>query len=304
MLVFSHSSSENSIPRSNSYCKRKRSAGVSKELKVDCVSVYLETYLNDFLVSANRYFMPNLSCVFYILTDRPDQVLDIEFRPGVSKVILQIPMRSRWQDISMLRMKDFLDFVLPRATEQVDYLFCMDVDQIFTSNYGPEVLGKLVAQLHSGFYQSKRKHFTYEDDPRSAAYIPPGEGDFYYHAAVFGGTPSNLISLTSSCLKGILKDKKQNVEAVWHDESHLNRYFALEMRPVKILSPEYCWDNRLRWWATQTIFPSASRSLSEDRWNFRSHSTTNQTPMMGFATPQLQHCIPIWHNNQSNFAFR
>ncbi|XP_072286244.1 N-acetyllactosaminide alpha-1,3-galactosyltransferase-like [Pyxicephalus adspersus] len=215
-------------------------------LSVFAVNLYLETYLNDFLVSANRYFMPNLSCVFYILTDRPDQVLDIEFRPGVSKVILQIPMRSRWQDISMLRMKDFLDFVLPRATEQVDYLFCMDVDQIFTSNYGPEVLGKLVAQLHSGFYQSKRKHFTYEDDPRSAAYIPPGEGDFYYHAAVFGGTPSNLISLTSSCLKGILKDKKQNVEAVWHDESHLNRYFALEMRPVKILSPEYCWDNRLR----------------------------------------------------------
>ncbi|XP_040179017.1 N-acetyllactosaminide alpha-1,3-galactosyltransferase-like isoform X2 [Rana temporaria] len=214
-------------------------------LSVFAVNQYLESYLADFLVSANIYFMPNLSCVFYILTDRPDDVPDIKLRPGVSKVILQISKRSRWQDISMLRMQDLLDLVLPRAVEQVDYLFCMDVDQIFTSIYGPEVLGDLVAQLHSGFYLANKEDFTYERDPRSAAYIPPGKGQFYYHAAIFGGTPARLVNLTSSCLKGIVRDKEHNVEAVWHDESHLNRYFALERLPLKILSPEYCWDNRL-----------------------------------------------------------
>ncbi|KAM5146545.1 N-acetyllactosaminide alpha-1,3-galactosyltransferase-like [Mantella aurantiaca] len=214
-------------------------------LSVFAVKQYLESYLADFLVSANLYFMPNLSCVFYILTDHPDHVPDIKLRPGVSKVILQIPKRSRWQDISMLRMKDLLELVLPQARKKVDYLFCMDVDQIFTSNYGPEVLGELVAQLHSGYYLIQREKYTYEKDPRSAAYIPPGEGQFYYHAAVFGGTPSRLVNLTSSCLNGILRDKNQDVEAVWHDESHLNRYFILGTPPTKILSPEYCWDNRL-----------------------------------------------------------
>ncbi|XP_077339358.1 N-acetyllactosaminide alpha-1,3-galactosyltransferase-like [Lithobates pipiens] len=214
-------------------------------LSVFAINQYLESYLADFLVSANIYFMPNLSCVFYILTDRPDDVPDIELRPGVSKVILQVPKRGRWQDISMLRMRDLLELVLPRAVEKVDYLFCMDVDQIFTSNYGPEALGELVAQLHSGYYLSNKEDFTYERDPRSAAYIPPGKGQFYYHAAVFGGTPSRLFNLTSSCLKGILRDKEHNIEAVWHDESHLNRYFALEKLPQKVLSPEYCWDNRL-----------------------------------------------------------
>ncbi|CAI9582521.1 unnamed protein product [Staurois parvus] len=214
-------------------------------LSVFAVKQYLESYLTDFLVSANLYFMPDLSCVFYILTDCPDHVPDIKLRPGVSKVIFQIPKRSRWQDISMLRMKDLLDLVLPQAIDEVDYLFCMDVDQIFTSNYGPEVLGELVAQIHSGYYLANREDFTYETDPRSAAYIPPGQGQFYYHASVFGGTPLSLFNLTSSCLNGILRDKKQKVEAIWHDESHLNRYFALERLPEKILSPEYCWDNRL-----------------------------------------------------------
>ncbi|XP_077339411.1 N-acetyllactosaminide alpha-1,3-galactosyltransferase-like [Lithobates pipiens] len=214
-------------------------------LSVFAVHKYLDSYLADFLVSANIYFMPNLSCVFYILTDRPDDVPDIKLRPGVSKVILQVPKRGRWQDISMLRMRDLLELVLPRAVEKVDYLFCMDVDQIFTSNYGPEALGELVAQLHSSFYRSNKEYFTYERDPRSAAYIPPGKGHFYYHAAVFGGTPSRLFNLTSSCLKGILRDKENNIEAVWHDESHLNRYFALEKLPQKVLSPEYCWDNLL-----------------------------------------------------------
>ncbi|XP_068106437.1 N-acetyllactosaminide alpha-1,3-galactosyltransferase-like isoform X1 [Hyperolius riggenbachi] len=214
-------------------------------LSVFAVKQYLENYLYNFLVSANLHFMPGLPCVFYILTDRPSAVPAFEPRPGLSVVTLQVPRRNRWQEISMLRMQDLLELVLPLAKEKVHYLICMDVDQVFTSRYGPEVLGDLMAQLHSGYYLAKREEFPYEQGPQSAAYIPPGEGQYYYHASVFGGTPSHLINLTASCLAGILKDKEQGVEAVWHDESHLNRYFALENLPLKILSPEYCWDKRL-----------------------------------------------------------
>ncbi|XP_066437170.1 N-acetyllactosaminide alpha-1,3-galactosyltransferase-like isoform X2 [Eleutherodactylus coqui] len=214
-------------------------------LSVFAVGKYLETYLEDFLVSANRYFMPSLPCIVYILTDNPKDVPTIHVRPAMSITILQVPLRHRWQDISMMRMMDLQDIVLPLARGQVDYLFCMDVDQIFSSNYGPETLDDLVAQLHSGYYLQSREELPYETNSLSAAFIPPTMGIFYYHAAVFGGSLARLTNLTSSCLNGILKDKKSGVEAIWHDESHLNRYLALEYLPSKVLSPEYCWDNRL-----------------------------------------------------------
>lgn len=214
-------------------------------LSVFAVGKYLDTYLEVFLVSANRYFMPHLPCIIYILTDRPSDVPKTYMRSGMSITTLQVTKRARWQDISMLRMMDLRDLVLPLAHDQVDYLFCMDVDQIFTSNYGPETLGDLVAQLHSGYYLASREEFPYEDNPLSAAYISPSMGMFYYHGAVFGGKPGHLTNLTSSCLRNILKDKKNDLEAVWHDESHLNRYLTLEHLPSKVLSPEYCWDNRL-----------------------------------------------------------
>ncbi|XP_056396929.1 N-acetyllactosaminide alpha-1,3-galactosyltransferase-like [Hyla sarda] len=222
-----------------------RALGTVIGLSVFAVRKYLDTYLEEFLSSANRFFMPGLPCVVYVLTDRPSDVPNINIRSGMSITILQVTRRARWQDISMLRFFDLRDLVLPLARNQVDYLFCMDVDQVFTSNYGPETLGDLVAQLHSGYYLANKEKFPYERNPLSAAFLAPSMGMFYYHGAVFGGTPTHLANLTSTCLRNILKDKENGLEAIWHDESHLNRYLALERLPSKVLSPEYCWDNRL-----------------------------------------------------------
>ncbi|XP_069602507.1 N-acetyllactosaminide alpha-1,3-galactosyltransferase-like [Ranitomeya imitator] len=222
-----------------------RAHGTVVGLSVFAVGKYLDSYLEDFLDSANRFFMPGLPCIVYILTDRPLDVPRIHKRYGMSITTLQVTNRARWQDISMMRMMDLRDLVLPLAHDQVDYLFCMDVDQIFTSNYGPEALGDLVAQLHSGYYLANRKKYPLERNPLSVAFIPPWKSTFYYHGAVFGGKPTHLANLTSRCLEGILEDKKRGIEAIWQDESHLNRYLTLEHLPSKVLSPEYCWDNRL-----------------------------------------------------------
>nr|XP_005906302.1 PREDICTED: alpha 1,3-galactosyltransferase 2 [Bos mutus] len=46
--------------------------------------------------------------------------------------------------------------------------------------------------------------------------------------------------LTAHCARALRRDRARGLEAPWHDESHLNKFFWLH-KPAKLLSPEFCW---------------------------------------------------------------
>lgn len=203
---------------------------------------YLEAYLNTFLTSAEAFFMLGLPVTYYVFTDLPEMVPKLQLAPQRRLKVIVVEKHSRWQDISMMRMKTISETIETDIRHHSRYVFCFDVDQEFKGRFGSEALGDSVALLHAHFYKLPKERFTYDRNPKSRAYMETG--DFYYHAAIFGGVWENVKNLTDTCFMNIMEDKHNNVEAIWHDESHLNKFFWL-YKPSKLLSPEYCWDETI-----------------------------------------------------------
>ncbi|KAK7919229.1 hypothetical protein WMY93_010513 [Mugilogobius chulae] len=179
---------------------------------------YLEAYLKSFIISAEKHLMIGLPVTYYIFTDTPEEVPDFVLGPERTMKVLYAPRHDRWQDISMMRMKTLSKIIESEISYKFPYVFCLDVDSVFQGRFGSEALSESVT---------------------SKAFMKTG--DYYYHAALFGGTWQNVKSLVDFCYDGIIEDKRNNVEALWHDESHLNKFFWLH-KPTKLLSPEYSWD--------------------------------------------------------------
>lgn len=219
--------------------KREKS---SVALTVFAVGRYLDAYLETFLNSSEQHFMLGLPVTYYIFTDAPENIPTISLGPQRSIKSIKVDRHSRWQDISMMRMKSISDIIESEIRHHFTHVFCLDVDQQFVGRFGSEALGDSVALLHTYYYRLPKNMFTYDHNPLSKACMDTG--DFYYHAAVFGGTWENVKAITEACFQSIMEDKEKDVEALWHDESHLNKYFWLH-KPSRILSPEYCFDEKI-----------------------------------------------------------
>uniref|UniRef100_A0A4W2EC89 Uncharacterized protein n=1 Tax=Bos indicus x Bos taurus TaxID=30522 RepID=A0A4W2EC89_BOBOX len=187
-------------------------------LTVFAVGRYLEKYLERFLETAEQHIMVGQRVVYYVFTERPAAVRRVPLGPGRRLRVERVGRERRWHDVSMARMRALHAALGGRLGREH-----------FSGTFGPEALAESVAQLHAWHYRWPRRLLPFERDARSAAALGPGEGDFYYHAAVFGGSVAALRRLTAHCAR-----------ARWHDESHLNKFFWLH-KPAKLLSPEFCW---------------------------------------------------------------
>uniref|UniRef100_H2N831 Alpha 1,3-galactosyltransferase 2 n=1 Tax=Pongo abelii TaxID=9601 RepID=H2N831_PONAB len=215
-----------------------RQQNLTMGLTVFAVGRYLEKYLERFLETAEQHFTAGQSVVYYVFTERPGSVPCVALGPGRRLRVERVARERRWQDVSMARMRTLHAAPGGRLGREAHFVFCMDVDQHFSGTFGPEALAELVAQLHSWHYHWPSWLLPFERDAHSAAAMAWGEGDFCYHAAVFWGSVAALRGLTAHCVGGLAWDRARGLEARWHDESHLNKFFLL---PAKVLSPEFCW---------------------------------------------------------------
>lgn len=199
-------------------------------------------FLKDFLESAEQHFLVGYRVHYYLFTDRPDEVPVVTLGAGRQLTKIKTQSSNRWQEITLSRMERIEKLIEERLINEADYIFSLDVDTKFYGHWGAETLADIVAVLHPGYFGTPRKDFPYERSPKSVAFIPLEQGDYYYGGAVIGGRVSNVYKVTKACRTQLDLDRANHIEAAWQEESHLNKYF-LHNKPVKVLSPEYLWQD-------------------------------------------------------------
>lgn len=190
-------------------------------------------FWNDFYLTSEQFFLKDCYKEYFVFTDQPIKVFN--------KRIHRIKQKQLgWPFDTLLRFKMF-DSVKDELKE-FDYIFFLNANMRFKEFVDNSILPtgeeKLLAVQHPGFYDKDRSSFTYETNSQSLAFISPDEGERYYMGGFNGGIATEYLKLVETLNAAIDEDLKNNIIAIWHDESHLNKYL-LKFKNIKVLDPSF-----------------------------------------------------------------
>lgn len=178
--------------------------------------------------SAQQFFLPGHDRELLLLSDQVLALSNCTFLP-IDHEPWPGPTLHRYRSV----------FAFASILSDTDYLFMCDADMRFVDSVGDDILGDLVATIHPGFYSQPIDLFTYERNPLSRAFVPPATGHHYYAGGFQGGRADRYLDAANELSSRIADDEHNGLVAVWHDESHWNRYL-IDFPPTIELSPSYC----------------------------------------------------------------
>ena len=226
-----------------------------KRFKVGLLVVATGKYIDfikPLIESADKYFCTNHDVTYYIFTDREP--------PKHPKIVKISAPHKKWPYTTLTRFHEYY-----KGRDQIasmDYLYACDADMLFVDNVANEILGERVGTLHPGFLD---KRGSYEiDNPDSPAYVKNEEGTHYFAGGFYGGRTPEVLKLLKTVTENVNKDLANDFIAVWHDESHLNRYF-IDNQPTVILNPSYCCPETLHPWFSEEVKSLPKKLIALDK---------------------------------------
>lgn len=197
-----------------------------------CTGKY-HVFWKNFYRSAQQYFFRDAKKTYFVFSDADTSLFD---EPNVRFIYQK---KLGWPDDTLRRFHMF-----SRVESQLrnyDFIFFFNANVQFQAPIGEEILPTaeegLVVVQHPGHYNNVPSDFPYERDARSIACIPYGKGKIYVMGGVNGGRTDAYLDLINDLSWAVDKDLEKGVVALWHDESHLNKYIL--NKNIRILPPSY-----------------------------------------------------------------
>ena len=229
-------------------------------MKVAIVFIGTNKYI-DFLPryyeNIEKYFLPNSEKTILAFTDG-----ELNETPDNVRVYHQEHLA--WPYITLKRFE-----IINKARQDIekhDWLVFLDADTLVVDtvteedflhrccNKTPEEIPLFGVHHPCHFLQlTGRAHMpphdkppgAYEQNPGSEAYVDMDDEDFhfgavpYFQGCFWGGKVPEVCAMIDELEARVNRDLERDVVAVWHDESHLNKYYLENEFKVNVFHPQY-----------------------------------------------------------------
>jgi hypothetical protein len=197
-------------------------------------------FLPKYYENIHQYFLPNTEKKFFVFTDGEGDF------PEDVKVYSQEHLN--WPFITLKRFE-----ILNQAREELskyDWLIFIDADALVVDTILEEDFftdKPLFGVHHPCHYLRMPPHNqlpgAFETNEKSLAFIDVNEDNesFYYQGCLWGGKIPEVFEMIDTLQQRVNTDLDNDIIAVWHDESHINKYFIENSELVYTFGPEYAY---------------------------------------------------------------
>lgn len=212
-------------------------------MKLAIIFIGTGQYLNflpSWYESCEKNLVPSIEKKYFVFTDGeisnvPDNVNIFEQK--------HLP----WPYITLLRFDTIL-----KAKNQLlefDYVLFLDADTLIVSEIDEKDIftdKKYIGVHHPCHFMNMPPHDkfpgAFETDNRSlAAVSDENDTSVYFQGCVWGGKVPYVVEMIEELNRRTQVDLNNDVIALWHDESQMNKFFSERRDDVHVLGPEYAY---------------------------------------------------------------
>ena len=198
-------------------------------MKVAISFIGTNKYLNflpQYYENIEKYFLPKCDKTILAFTDG-----QLNETPENLKVFSQEHLD--WPYITLKRFE-----IVNKAREIIsdhDWFVFIDADALVVDRIDEDEFftDKPLFGVHHPCHFLKMQPHTetpgaYEQNPKSEAYVDLSKGlpDIYWQGCLWGGQVPQVCVMIDELQARVNRDLKNDIVAVWHDESQINKYFC------------------------------------------------------------------------------
>lgn len=198
-------------------------------------------FLPKYYENIEKYFLPNTEKTFLVFSDG-------ELNECPDNIIPYYQEHLEWPFITLKRFE-----IINRSKDEIlknDWLVFIDADALVVEQiYEEEFFTNkpLFGVHHPCHFLNMTPHDklpgAFETNSLSKSYfdVYKENPEVYYQGCFWGGKVPEVCEMIETLMERTNQDLENNIVALWHDESHINKYFFENKKLVHTFGPEYAY---------------------------------------------------------------